>query len=366
MKKYLILGGAGRQGIAIATALKILDPDCEIHVVDQEDARGLIEGCHPPHSYVRTDLSPVDAVNDLPADVVVSALPYFLNEEVGTLAIENGLRWVDLGGHVQTTQALEKRTLAIGRRPIATDQGLAPGLANILAWKARDDVGVAHTIRILCGGLTPRTPFNFLKYYLTFNPMGLVNEYLNQIDVLIDGRISRFAPLSPTTAVRWNERVFEAFPTSGGAPLSFLEEMQDVGVATCIYETLRYKGHAESIRFLHTAGFTKEQIADAIEKTCSWPGLELEDRVFLGVDVFSPGGSFSSPTTAHRWEIKKPGAGLSAMQKGTGYTAAVVAAMMADGHFDQLRLVSYRDIASTPGFFARLKSLNVLENTQVS
>lgn len=357
----MVLGGSGRQGRAIVNSLKILDPRCEIHSVDTADLteevekrEGVYHDCHYP----------IDAIHSIPADVVISALPYPLNATLGRRAIEKGRRWVDLGGHTQTTSSLEKFAKESGRTPIATDQGLAPGLMNILAWKVLCEVGPAHTLRLLCGGLPVQEPSNFLKYYITFSPIGLVNEYLNSIHGLLGGSITRLANLSPTLPVRWEGRTFEAFATSGGAPLAFLEEMKEAGVDTCVYETLRYRGHAAAIKFLSDSGLRRDEIARAIQNACYFGGLELTDRIFLGIEAYRP-GEFSASTTTYRWEIRMVPDGMSAMQKGTGCTAAVVADLMASGALDQHKVVRYRNISALPDFYSKLTMLGVLTSIPV-
>jgi lysine 6-dehydrogenase len=69
------------------------------------------------------------------ADAVMSALPYYLNEELARYAAEEGTHFSDLGGNTEIVfrqKELDAAAKASGAS-IIPDCGLAPGMVNILA-----------------------------------------------------------------------------------------------------------------------------------------------------------------------------------------------------------------------------------------
>ena len=156
--------------------------------------------------------------------LVISCLPYKYNLTLGTYCIKNKIMYADLGGHEETSSKL--RSLATKNKshvPIATDLGLAPGLANVIACYIVDfSFDRPSYIEIYCGGLPNDRRINELGYQVTFNPEGLLNEYYA-------------GGLSYQTN---NIKSFESFHTYGGLGHTFGYSGVDF-----LYRTLRYPGH---------------------------------------------------------------------------------------------------------------------------
>ena len=55
-----------------------------------------------------------------------------------------------------------------------------------------------------------------LKYSLTWSTDGLINEYGNPCEALVDGRAVEVAPLEGLEEIEIDGMIYEAFNTSGG------------------------------------------------------------------------------------------------------------------------------------------------------
>jgi saccharopine dehydrogenase-like NADP-dependent oxidoreductase len=368
MKRYLVLG-VGRQGRAIIDGLRKLEPDALIIGADRSDVVRKEAVLGADDILQEPFVARLLGRGQEPWDCVISALPYSLNEDVGKATILAGLRWVDLGGHVQTTDSLTSYALTKAKAPIATDIGLAPGLLNILTWQwiKQHRNGTPFRVSMYCGGLPVPQPNNYWDYYLTFDPNGLVNEYYNDIERLKDGRLVTtkecLQPLESSPILSWNSQfAFEMGATSGGAPASFLSALANAGILDAHYQTLRYPGHfvkaldrRQEIHNEHPGdplGNHRNLVRlFAEECTAEEP---FEDRVFLGATLHDGSGQIT-----HRQEIHAT-ENFTAMQIATAYPTAAVAMLMAHGHLDGNKVVQYQDIAGAR-FQSMINYLDILK-----
>ncbi|HSQ61248.1 MAG TPA: saccharopine dehydrogenase NADP-binding domain-containing protein, partial [Acidobacteriota bacterium] len=146
--RFLVLG-AGLQGYAAAHDLARADGVGEVVFadVDMERAEGAaarlraLPECRAAVRAERLDVSnePRLAERLRGYDVVISAVPYFLNLQLTRAAIEARVSFCDLGGNtdlVREQERLDPEARAAGVT-IIPDCGLAPGMANVLAAAAR-------------------------------------------------------------------------------------------------------------------------------------------------------------------------------------------------------------------------------------
>lgn len=373
MKAFLILG-AGRQGVAIADGLKRLDPSYHVALLDNSQTaldsaeRGFDE-------YVISD-EWIPTLKSRPWSVVISALPYRFNEQAAKASIDIGLRFLDLGGHSQTTKAVNDYAFS-KKGTVATDQGLAPGLMNILAWDRVRFSRYRHSIdsvEIYCGGLPVKTPeetLNAYNYYPSFSAAGLVNEYLNEITILKDGRLipipgQLFVDKSPIFMIKSGAGSalslnLEAFRTSGVTTRQFLFNMSRAGVSSVDYRTLRYPGHVRAVSTALVAARRKtpspekqrDLLAKILTNACEPPGGAFDDFIIGRVDLGKDGKVLETQDM-----IIVPQNGYTAMQVATGYSAATVASLMATGRLDG-GPITYQKI-SEAGFMAEAEALNFL------
>jgi lysine 6-dehydrogenase len=193
-------------------------------------------------------------------EVVVSAVPYRLGYAVASAALATSTHYLDFGGN-PTVVAAQKRMHADAHANgvmIVPDCGLAPGLANVLG---EDLIASASpepidSIQIRVGAL-PQQPLGVLGYQLAFSPAGLINEYAEPCEVLIDGRHATIEPLSRFEDVAWPTwGPLEAFSTAGGTSTMCIRH--EDRVSSLEYKTLRYPGHGRIFRALYEMGMFDE------------------------------------------------------------------------------------------------------------
>ena len=179
------------------------------------------------------------------ADAVVSCLPYRLNLPVAQAAAEVGIHYFDLSEDVTSAQRVAELADAADV-VLAPSCGLAPGLIAIVGAALARGLDHVHSLELKVGAL-PRHPSGLLGYAFNWSPEGVVNEYLNDCEVIRDGR-RRLVPAMSDLEVVWiGGTQLEAFATSGG--LGTMCQTFEGRLDRLDYKTLRYPGHCELMRF---------------------------------------------------------------------------------------------------------------------
>jgi saccharopine dehydrogenase-like NADP-dependent oxidoreductase len=177
---------------------------------------------------------------------VISSLPYYCNPVVAKAARKGNAHYFDLTEDVAVTQTV--RRLARGASKAFVPQcGLAPGFISIAANELTKHFDELRSIKLRVGAL-PQHPNNVLKYSLTWSTEGLINEYGNPCEAVVDGRIVQAAPLEGLEEIEIDGTLYEAFNTSGG--LGSLAESYGKQCEQINYKTMRYPGHCAQMRLL--------------------------------------------------------------------------------------------------------------------
>jgi len=348
--KHAFIAGLGIQGVAIAYGMHVLGYEVSGIDISGTNVESAISNLGKLG--VSLDARKGDFRSFLPdnkPDIVISALPFRLNRELAAESIENDLRYCDLGGNIDTSDAINYLARESESLPVMTDLGLAPGIANIIAEIGYRKIGTADTVKIRVGGL-PVNPTGILKYGLTFSPDGLYNEYREDCHVLRDGEKYTVESITDIENITFDETGgMEAFNTSGGIS-NTLDSMLARGVRNCDYKTIRFPGHARLIRFmLFECGMTRDTFSEAVLNAC---GFITKDQVLMYIEV-------SDSTSGNSWTIKNRILHddiFTAMQKTTGFGAAAVAAIIGSGSLDGKSTLHYEDIP-TGEFSANLGKL---------
>ncbi len=251
MQEILVLG-AGKIGALISGLLAESD-DYRVQLADS--AAGAAENVVKAHDLDNIEAFTLDATDEkaLTAHVreqkpvaVVSGLPYYCNVGVANVARAEGLHYFDLTEDVEVTKAVRK--LAEGAETVFVPQcGLAPGFISIAANELIQHFDELRSVKLRVGAL-PQHPNNVLKYSLTWSTDGIINEYGNVCQSIINGEEIDVLPLEGLEEIEIDGTLYEAFNTSGG--LGSLAETYDERVQTMNYKTIRYPGHCEQMRLL--------------------------------------------------------------------------------------------------------------------
>lgn len=355
--RYAILG-AGRQGVAAAYDLARLGEADHIHLLDLDRDRAIQAGQRLRNLIERVQFSPsgVDVGNPeetkaalKEVDVALSAVPFHMNEEVARAALRAKTHLCDLGGSTEIVLRqleLDEEARRSGVT-IVPDCGLAPGTANALAAYAIARVeqmdAQADSVKIYGGGL-PQNPLPPLNYQLLFSIEGLLKEYTATVHVLRDGAVRQLQPLTELETLELPEPVgqAEAFLTSGGSstgPWTYERKLQ-----TYEYKTIRYPGHCDMMRAIRDLGLLSTEpvlLGDArlsprdLFRAVAGPRLEHPDEPDLVVlRVCCHGRTRTGDPLKVRYELLDfldASTGLTAMERATGFSAALVMSLLARG-----------------------------------
>ncbi len=236
--------GAGHIGFAMALLLQQAG-DYDILVVDRDPAR-LAEVAALG---VSTQLATDDASLQTAIDgrfAVLNALPFHRAVPVATLCAGAGVHYFDLTEDVASTQAI--RALAANARSVLMPQcGLAPGFIGIVGNDLARRFDTLHTLRMRVGAL-PRYPQGALRYNLTWSTEGLINEYCNPCEAIVDGVRTTVPALEGLETFALDGVEYEAFNTSGG--LGTLTETLAGKARQVDYQSIRYPGHNAILKLL--------------------------------------------------------------------------------------------------------------------
>jgi len=181
-----------------------------------------------------------------PADAVISSLPYYCNTAVAQAARSAGIHYFDLTEDVEVTRAV-RHIAANAPQAFVPQCGLAPGFISIAAHELMTHFDEVRTVKLRVGAL-PQHPNNVLKYSLTWSTEGLINEYGNLCQSIVEGRTVEVAPLEGLEEIEIDGTLYEAFNTSGG--LGSLAETHGQHIESMNYKTIRYPGHCAQMRLL--------------------------------------------------------------------------------------------------------------------
>ena len=125
--------------------------------------------------------------------------------------------------------------------------GVAPGFVEILASHIMRDYDAVEQAQLRVGAL-PENSTNALKYNLTWSTDGLINEYGNRCEALVNGELQLLEPLEGYERLIIDGVEYEAFNSSGG--LGTLARSMVGKIKNLNYKTLRYLGHRDLMKFL--------------------------------------------------------------------------------------------------------------------
>lgn len=249
MLNLLLLGG-GKIGQAI-TAYLNASANYTVTVADiAPNALSQIASQNPTVKAIQADVTNRGELTKLMAgrDAVISALSYMHNPLAAEVALDTGASYFDLTEDIGTTRAIQR--VAAKARPgqvFMPQCGLAPGFVGIVGYDLAQQFDQLVSCRMRVGAL-PKYPTNMLKYNLTWSTDGLINEYCNPCEAIINGRSCEAQALEGVETFSMDGTTYEAFNTSGG--LGTLCETLKSRTRSLDYKTIRYVGHRQLAHFL--------------------------------------------------------------------------------------------------------------------
>jgi saccharopine dehydrogenase-like NADP-dependent oxidoreductase len=335
MHKVVLLG-AGKIGDAIINLLGG-SGDYAITVADKDPDRiALVEKLQAPNVTARVlDIADPASLSALlkGQDAVLSAAPYYLTPVIAEAARSTGVHYFDLTEDVQSTRRVKE--LAVGADAAFVPQcGLAPGFISVVAYDLAKQFDQLRDVNMRVGAL-PIFPTNALKYNLTWSTDGLINEYCNACEAIIDSEMRETLALEEVEAFSLDGIAYEAFNTSGG--LGTLCETLLGRVENLNYKTVRYPGHRDIIKMLIRdlrLGQRRELLKDVLESAIP---MTLQDVVLVFVTVSGyQEGRLTQQTFAKKiYSQQVNGRLLSAIQLTTASGICAMVDMLLAGRLPQ-------------------------------
>jgi saccharopine dehydrogenase-like NADP-dependent oxidoreductase len=176
----------------------------------------------------------------------LSACPYQLNRYLAEAAAATGVHYLDLTEDVASTK-LVKSLAQSANCALIPQCGLAPGFITIAAYDLTQQFDRLENVHMRVGAL-PKYPSNALKYNLTWSTDGLINEYCQPCEAIVEGKLMQVPPLEELETFSLDGINYEAFNTSGG--LGTLCETLAGKVTNLNYRSVRYPGHRDIMKML--------------------------------------------------------------------------------------------------------------------
>jgi saccharopine dehydrogenase-like NADP-dependent oxidoreductase len=342
MKQVMVVG-AGKIGSTVA-AMLAGSGDYEVTVADRSEAH---LAALPAGPQVKARVLDVSDTQALAAALdghfaVLSAAPFHLTTRIAEAAAAAGVHYLDLTEDVASTRRV--KALAAGARSAFVPQcGLAPGFVSIVAADLCRRFDTLHSVRMRVGAL-PQFPSNALNYNLTWSTDGVINEYCEPCEAIVEGVLRQVPPLEELEEFSLDGVTYEAFNTSGG--LGTLCETLRGRVNTLNYKTIRYPGHAaimkallNDLRLRDRRHILKDILENALPTT-------LQDVVIIFVTVSGlRGGELVQETYAHKvYSRRVDGVLRSAIQVTTASGICAVLDLLAEGQLPAQGFIRQEDI----------------------
>jgi saccharopine dehydrogenase-like NADP-dependent oxidoreductase len=343
MKRVAVIGG-GKIGSMIVDLLSGTG-DYAVTVADRSrEALDRLE-THATVERVQLDITDSDALESLLAGkfAVLSAAPYHLTTRIARAAKAQDAHYLDLTEDVASTRIV-KELAADAKTAFIPQCGLAPGFITIVAYDLAKRFDTLQDVRMRVGAL-PKYPANALNYNLTWSTDGVINEYCEPCEAIVNGVLREVPPLEECEEFALDGVTYEAFNTSGG--LGTLCETLKGKVKNLNYRTIRYPGHASimkallnDLRLRDRRDVLKDILENALPAT-------LQDVVIVFVTVSGrKRGRLIQETYANKIYAREIGGIMrSAIQITTAAGICTVLDMLADGSLPARGFVRQEDIS---------------------
>ena len=342
--KDVVVVGAGKIGATIADMLAGTG-DYSVTVIDRSAAQ--LKALEVANAVATKELD-IEDVSALAAVLdgkfaVLSAAPFHLTTRIAEAAAKANIHYLDLTEDVVSTRRV-KELARDANCAFIPQCGLAPGFISIVANDLASRFDSLDSVRMRVGAL-PQYPSNALNYNLTWSTDGVINEYCEPCEAIVEGALVEVPPLEEREEFSLDGVTYEAFNTSGG--LGTLAETLKGKVRTLNYRTIRYPGHAAIMKaLLNDLGLRhrREVLKDIFESALP---ATLQDVVIVFVTVSGlKNGRLLQETYANKIYSQRVGAIVrSAIQITTASGILAVLDMLAAGQLPAKGFIRQEDIA---------------------
>jgi len=341
--KDVVVIGAGKIGATVA-GLLVSTGDYQVTLADRSpEVLGRVDRdkcIHIAAADVENSSKLADLLNGQFA--VLNAAPFHLTTRIAEAARAIRTQYLDLTEDVASVRRV--RELAADASTAFIPQcGLAPGFVSIVAFDMAKRFEVLDSVKLRVGAL-PQYPSNALNYNLTWSTDGVINEYCEPCEAIVNGVRREVPPLEEREEFSLDGVTYEAFNTSGG--LGTLCDTLEGKVRNLNYRTIRYPGHAAIMRALLNDLRLRDRrdvLKDILEHAVP---TTLQDVVIVFVTVSGRNnGQLVQETYANKiYSRDVDGRTLSAIQITTAAAICTVLDLLATGQLPQRGFVRQEDI----------------------
>ncbi len=380
--KILVLGGCGIQGRAAIYDLvqrrrieEVICADIKFDGLEKIKNFAGMEKVRP----VAINASDLEGLIALfrQCDIVIDLLPRAFKNVVCKAAFKSRTSVVNTnyaGPLIALDQKAKKAGVAI-----MTECGLDPGIDLVIYKEAINRFDEIHLINSYCGGFPEKTACNNpLNYKASWTWEGVLSSTLRDARIIKDGNVMSI----PAKQQHAPDNVhFIDFPGLGkleaipnGDAVYFTDLL---GVTNTIRETgrysLRWPGWSNFWHTMKQLGFLSQKPVSGLPGDISpyrflekflGPKLEYKDDekdLVAMVNIFEGISNNRKIRFTSRILIERDlDTGLMAMSKGVGYTASIVALMLADGIIDKHGILTPALHVSSKAFFSELTQRGII------
>ena len=343
MTMHAVVFGAGMVGSVIAEDL--LKSGFAVTIADRSgDALARVsERSNGDITIQQVDCSDQNEVALLAekANIVFGALPSWLGLQALETVIKSGKSYCDISFMAEDPRKFDQLAREHGATCIV-DFGVAPGMSHLLCAHAVHLLDTCERLEIVVGGLPVTRTWPF-EYKAPFSPRDVIEEYLRPARLVEKGAIVTRPALSECVRVNLpGVGTLEAFNSDGLRTLC-----DTLSVPNMRERTLRYPGHVEKILCLRDAGFFSEQPiqidGESIRPLDMTAAVLIESWRFeqgetdLTVMQVEAEGTLGEEFVHLRWDLLDyydSKTDQSSMARTTGFPAAAMGRMIADGTID--------------------------------
>lgn len=355
----IVVLGCGLVGSAIVKDLAL----AEGHRVTAVDISSVNLDALPVHDRISTVQADVTRDGEVArlvsdADLVVCAVPGFMGFETLRRIIEAGKPVVDISFFPEDAMELDDLARANGVTAVV-DCGVAPGLCNIQAGWAQEQMDQVHSYLCYVGGL-PTVRVKPFEYRAVFSPIDVIEEYTRPARYVEHGQLVVRTALTDIEPVDLpGVGTLEAFNTDG---LRSLIHTLDAPFKK--EKTLRYPGHAALMRtFRDTGLFSEETVSTAggdvrpIDLTSrllfdAWKmGTDDRDVTVMRVVMEGVENDRNVRYTFDLLDHFDEETGIHSMARTTGYTCTIVSALVLKGSFNRPGINPPEFLGATVGVY---------------
>ncbi|WP_292000601.1 saccharopine dehydrogenase C-terminal domain-containing protein [Caldivirga sp.] len=259
------------------------------------------------------------------SDVVLTAVPQSIADSLVIKLHDYGVNVVDLIFLWKFSDEVAGR---VKNGPLVIPAcGWAPGLTNLLAVAASSELDIVEEVGIHVGGnpVNPRPP---LYYDLLFSVESTIEEYVRPATIMFNGELKNVDPLSFIYPFKtWLiEGDFSEFYTDGLSTLIVTMPKWFRTIKTMYERTIRWSRHLEVMRVLKDLGLLNN--TDVLVKSLGnvlKPGVED-----FSLTIVEAKGMINGEPAKIAFEgIDYAREGFTSMARLTGFTAAIVADLVA-------------------------------------